>query len=254
MCFDHDAVPPVPRISGGAVEHRDLVLTAADGNRFAAFEADGGGPVAIVVLPDVRGLFRFYEELALRFAERGNAAVAIDYFGRTAGVDKRPADWDFWPHVRATTIEGIRTDVAATMDHLRAENPDRPVFLVGFCFGGSNTWHLAAAGLDLAGVIGFYGHPDRPDFPSGSRAVLEELGDVSCPLLALQGGADPGIPHDVNEAFRSAIDGNGVDGEVIEYPGAPHSFFDRAYEEHAEASADAWERVTAFIDRHTPAG
>ena len=36
------------------------------------------------------------------------------------------------------------------------------------------------------------------------------------------------------------------------YPGAPHSFFDRKFEEHAEASADAWDRVLGFIERHTP--
>ena len=42
---------------------------------------------AIVILPDVRGLHPYYEELALRFAEAGIDALAIDYFGRTAGID-----------------------------------------------------------------------------------------------------------------------------------------------------------------------
>jgi len=37
---------------------------------------------------------------------------------------------------------------------------------------------------------------------------------------------------------------------VIVYPGAPHSFFDRTYTEHAEASADAWRRVLDFIRSH----
>ena len=41
----------------------------------------------------MRGLYRFYEELALRFAERGYPAVAIDYFGRTAGVGKRDCEY-----------------------------------------------------------------------------------------------------------------------------------------------------------------
>jgi dienelactone hydrolase len=41
----------------------------------------------------VRGLYRFYEELALRFAEAGHAAVAVDYFGRTAGSSKRGEDY-----------------------------------------------------------------------------------------------------------------------------------------------------------------
>ena len=39
----------------------------------------------------------------------------------------------------------------------------------------------------------------------------------------------------------------GVEHEFIVYPGAPHSFFDRKYEEHAEACADAWRRVLGFL-------
>src|SRR4051812_4621263 len=101
MCFDLDSAPPIPAIRGAAVSHRDLTLEAADGNRFAAFEAtpDEPGETGIVILPDVRGLYRFYEELALRFAERGHRAVAFDYFGRTAGVAKRENDWEYMPHV-----------------------------------------------------------------------------------------------------------------------------------------------------------
>ncbi len=91
MCFDRDSLPPIPVISGAAVSHEDVVLESADSNRFAAFLAtpDGPGEAGVLILPDVRGLYRFYEELALRFAERGITALAIDYFGRTAGVAKR---------------------------------------------------------------------------------------------------------------------------------------------------------------------
>src|SRR5436190_8372147 len=97
MCFDSDSLPPIPVLSGAAVSHDELVLEAADGNRFAAFAAtpDEPGATGVVVLPDVRGLYRFYEELALRFAERGYAAVAFDYFGRTAGVAKRGDDFEY---------------------------------------------------------------------------------------------------------------------------------------------------------------
>src|SRR3954453_10157523 len=104
MCFELDSLPPIPVISGAAVSHRDLELQAADGTRFAAFEAepDEPGTTGIVVLPDVRGLYRFYEELALRFAERGHAAIAIDYFGRSAGVAKRDDDFEYMEHVRQT--------------------------------------------------------------------------------------------------------------------------------------------------------
>src|SRR5918996_4448016 len=110
MCFDHDSTPPVPRISGAAVSHDDLVLEAADGNRFAAFLATPEEPAGacVVILPDVRGLYRFYEELALRFAERGYRALAIDYFGRTAGAGERGQDFEYMPHPDQTTGAGIQ--------------------------------------------------------------------------------------------------------------------------------------------------
>jgi len=121
MCFEPDSLPPVRRIAGAAVSHDEIQLGAADGNRLAAFEATPEEPngIGIVVLPDVRGLYRFYEELALRFAERGYHAVAIDYFGRTAGVAKRDDDFEYREHVAQSTQEGIRADIRAAVESLR---------------------------------------------------------------------------------------------------------------------------------------
>jgi carboxymethylenebutenolidase len=128
MCFDHDALPPVPPIEGGAVSHEDLVLEAADGNRFSAFAAHPDEPSGkgVVILPDVRGLYRFYEELALRFAERGIEALAIDYFGRTAGVDKRGEDFEYQDHVAQTTPEGSRPTFAPRSSTYEAPHSRSP--------------------------------------------------------------------------------------------------------------------------------
>lgn len=252
MCFDHGSRPPIPpgdREASG----RDLTLTARDGNQFAAFDAAGAAPsaAAVVVMPDVRGLYRFYKELALRFAGAGHDAVAIDYFGRTAGVAERPNDWDFWPHVHGTTFAGIRDDVTAAVSHLRSARPDRAVFTVGFCFGGSNSWHQAANGLGLAGAIGFYGKPRRPEETSGA---IDRVPGMACPILALMGGDDPSIPLDTVEDFRAALEAAGKAHEIVIYPGAPHSFFDRRYGEFADDSLDAWHRVLEFIDGNSHSG
>jgi carboxymethylenebutenolidase len=51
-------------------------------------------------------------------------------------------------------------------------------------------------------------------------------------------------------AFDEALTAAGVEHELVTYDGAPHSFFDRSQEDFAEASADAWERVLAFLARH----
>ena len=97
MCFDLDSRPPITPIAGGAMDHEHLTLTCADGNQLAAFRARASAPTGagILILPDVRGLHPYYEELALRFAEAGVDAVAIDYFGRTAGVEPRDADFEY---------------------------------------------------------------------------------------------------------------------------------------------------------------
>ena len=250
MCFDVDSSPPIPTISGAAVSHDDLVLEAADGNRFAAFVATPEEParVGIVILPDVRGLYRFYEELALRFAEREYAAIAFDYFGRTAGAEKRDDEFEYMPHVQQTTTAGVQADVGASAAHLR-ENGAAAVFTVGFCFGGRQSWLAAASGHGLAGAIGFYGRPGPGN--DGSPGPIQRAAEIEAPILALQAGDDPGIPVEDSHAFDEALTSAGVDHEVVIYPGAPHSFFDRKQEDFAADSEDAWNRVLAFLDRRS---
>ena len=248
MCFELDSEPPIPVISGAAVSHDDLTLEAVDGNRFAAFVATPEEPadVGIDILPDVRGLYRFYEELALRFAERGHAAVAFDYFGRTAGIEKRGEDFDYMPQVQLTTPEGVQADVAACVADLRAQGC-ASVFTVGFCFGGRNSWLAAASGHGLAGAVGFYGMPaERNDRPGPTQRAAE----MTCPILALQAGDDANITAEHNQEFDEALTAAGVEHEVVTYEGAPHSFFDRKQEQFAVASEDAWQRVLAFVSAH----
>jgi carboxymethylenebutenolidase len=249
MCFDLDSEPPILRIAGAAVSHDDLVLTAADGNDLAAFLAAPDVPAAagVVIFPDVRGLYRFYEELALRFAERGHSAIAFDYFGRTAGTAKRDAEWEYSPHVDQTTDAGVQADARAVVEELRSRGATS-VFSVGFCFGGRASWVAAASGHGLAGSVGFYGSPTRE---RGGPSVVQRAGQIECPILALQAGDDQSISAADNAAFEEALTHEGVEHEIVAYDGAPHSFFDRKQEDFAEASEDAWQRTLAFIQQHS---
>ena len=251
VCFELDSAPPIPVISGAAVAHRDLVLESDDGTRFAAFAAspEGDGATGVVILPDVRGLYRFYEELALRFAERGYHAVAIDYFGRTAGVGKRDDDFAYRDHVAQTEAETIQQDVAAAAAWLRSPDGGScgAVFTVGFCFGGRHSWLAAASGHGLAGAVGFYGRPGEG--ADGSPGPAQRAGDLEAPILGLMGGADQAITAQDVAAFDAALQEAGVEHELVTYEGAPHSFFDRKQEEFADASDDAWRRVLEFIER-----
>jgi carboxymethylenebutenolidase len=255
MCFDLDSRPPIVPIAGGALDSSELVLEAKDGNRFRAFRAraaemTGAG---IVIIPDVRGLHPYYEELALRFAENGVDALAIDFLGRTAGVTRRGDEFEHMPHVEQVTWAGLQADVRAAVDHLRAHDEFRvgSLFTTGFCFGGRIAFLTATLGLDLAGSIGFYGvpvGPGRADIP----APADLAGEMRNPILGLFGAADHAITPDKIEIFEHALTAADVPHRLVAYDGAPHSFFDRKAAEFADASAQAWEEMLTFIRGRTP--
>ena len=176
--------------------------------------------------------------------------MAFDYFGRTAGVSPRGDDFEYMPHVEQTTPDSVQLDVAAAVAHLRSSEGSsvRAILTVGFCFGGRNSWLAAAAGHGLAGAVGFYGRPGPGR--DGSPGPTQRAAELECPILALQAGADANISAEDNAAFDAALEDAGVEHEVVTYPGAPHSFFDRKQEEFARDSASAWSRVLAFLERY----
>lgn len=200
----------------------------------------------IVILPDVRGLHPYYELLAEAFAQAGLHALAIDHYSRTAGTGYRGDDFDFAPHREVVTDGQVASDVQAAVAHLHGLGCGR-VFVVGYCFGGRQAL-LQAARRGIDGVIGFYGPPTQ-EGPEGRSPLADAReGLVRCPVLALYGGADQGIPAADIEAYDTALEAAGAPHRIVVYPGAPHSFFDRTMDEHAEACADAWRRILEFTD------
>lgn len=254
MCYDDNARPPAAPGANGHAHGEDLVLTAADGNRFAAYLARPDQPshAQIVIYPDIRGLHQFYKELALRFAETGVTALAIDYFGRTAGLTARDDSFEFMPHVQQLQIPGIFADVTAAIAHLQTNGgKNRPTFTVGFCMGGTLSFLTGTADFDLAGIIGFYAGMTR-NF-GGAGTLLDQAEKIHYPALGLFGGADQGIPVSAVNEFDEKLKTAGVEHEIVIYPGAPHSFFDRRATDYAEASTDSWKRVLDFISAHSSA-
>ena len=246
MCHDHDSRPPAPPRRGDVAERGVLTLTAADGTDFsAAYAAPAtSAGTGVVLLPDVRGLHPFYVALAEEFARAGPPTVAIDWFGRTAGVAEggvRGAEFEWRPHVEAATPEGMDADIAAGIAYLRQRTGEQlPVVTVGFCLGGSLSWRQAGGDLDLAGCVGFYGRPS---------VVGDAAARAHRPTVMLIAGADAATPVADQLALADTMRAAGAEVDAVVYEGAPHSFFDRAYDEWADACRDAWEHMLALTDR-----
>ncbi len=249
MCADPDSRPPIEPARSGTARGHDIGLVAADGDRFAAFRADAETPggIGIIVLPDYHGLTEFYRELALRFAEVGVDALAIDYYGRTAEPPPRLESFDYQHHAQRTTWAGLRADAGAAASHLRLRRHVKKLYSIGFCFGGRLSFLLGTRPeLSMAGVIGFYGWPVG-SYMNGMPAPADLSRELQAPVLGVFGGADGKISADDVERFRGSLSEAAVPHDIHVYADAPHSFFDRSQAAHAEASAAAWTEVRRFI-------
>jgi carboxymethylenebutenolidase len=255
MCFEFDALPPWPPadlirapMAGGAGAEL-LELESADGTHFSAALAESPeGRGGIVILPDVRGLYPFYSDLAERFAQAGYHAIALDYFGRTAGLGPRDEDFEYRSHVEQLQVPQVQADLTAAAAALRDRAGVTAPATVGFCLGGFHSFMAGADVPGLSAVIGFYGLLVSR---FGVAGPIERAADIRCPLLGLFGGADQAIPVEQVEEFDDVLDQTELPHEIYIYPDAPHSFFDRRYQEYADASEDSWRRMLAFLDEHT---
>ena len=245
MCYSDAARPPLPPIGGAAADQGDMTLTSSDGTKFMAYFARASKPTGagMVVMPDVRGLHHFYKELAQRFAEAGIDAVAIDYFGRTAGMGDRSDAFESQPHLEKTTQEDIARDAAAAAAYLKSKDGGavKSVFTVGFCFGGSSSWNQSALNPELNGCIGFYGRPPRSE---------PYIAKMKAPLLLLVAGSDAATTQEASHEFDGQLKAANVPHEMHVYEGAPHSFFDRTFEQWKDACDDAWRRMLAFVKKN----
>jgi carboxymethylenebutenolidase len=145
----------------------------------------------------------------------------------------------------------VFADIAASRAHLEKETKARRTFVLGFCFGGRIAFLSSAEQPGLAGVVGFYGRLGKRESDPWP-VPAETASRMRAPVLGLFGGDDPGIPSTDIAAFDTALSEAKVPHSIHTYPGAPHSFFDRTFNEHKAECDDAWRRVLGFMKTGDP--
>jgi len=255
MCFDPGARPP---ISGELQPIRTLAfrLEFSGDSNMAAYHAtpagNGAGGGNMILLPDNRGVTPFYERLAEHLASEGFSTLAIDYFARSEMQPSAPPlnPQAMLQRIADLTRDGCYAQISAAVNYLREDSHDdsAKVVALGFCMGGRLAFLASQPQFALSGVIGLYG---------SLGPILDAPGPVEladrfvAPILGIFGGADQFISAEQVSAFNEALTRSGAAHEFVTYPGAPHSFFDIAYEEHKEICADAWQRILAFVRAHS---
>jgi carboxymethylenebutenolidase len=196
---------------------------------------------AVIVIQEWWGLDAHIKDVADRFAREGYIALAPDlYHGQIAAEPDE---------ARKLSMELDHARAVAEIDAAAKYLIDRPdvagdkVGTIGFCMGGGLSLLTACSSDRIGGSVVFYGRNPRE---------IEQVNNLSCPLLGIYGEADQGIPPSEVERLSAALTAAGdKQFDLHIYPDAPHAFFnDERQSYRPEASADAWGKTLAFFGEH----
>ncbi|MFD1213287.1 dienelactone hydrolase family protein [Arthrobacter sp. GCM10027362] len=239
----------------------EMIQLGSGGGEFKAYLSYPEDEIrgSLVVIHEIQGLVDHIRDVADRFAAEGYLAVAPDLLS-ASGLDTAvleslgaaladPAKRaQAQPRRREATAQlrapeaAIRVKAALqeTFEYLNAApEGDGRTGAVGYCFGGTCSFALAAAEPRLQAAVPYYGSADLGP---------EEAGRIACPVLAFYGEQDgrlvDGLPE-LRQRFAEA----GVDFQAHVYPETGHAFFNdtnpAAY--NKAAAQDAWRRTLAFL-------
>lgn len=168
-----------------------------DDAEFSALHAEPKGPRrgGLIILQEIFGLDAFVRKDVERWAEGGFEVLAPSLFDRqepgyVGGRDEEGRATGL-KYVQANGFDNPIDDIATCIDWLR---PRGPVFVVGYCYGGSLAWMAACRLGDLAAVSCYYGslvHAHAHETPR-------------CPAILHFGAQDPMIPPSQVEGIRQA--------------------------------------------------
>jgi carboxymethylenebutenolidase len=237
-----------------------MTTISLDGVKVYRAVPEGEPRGGIILIHEIWGLVPHITGVADRFAAEGYVVVAPDLLS-DAGIspqfglelhalmsdpdearrtEAQPRLREAMSPLRSPEFAtSAMTRLRTSVDALAAEpGVDGRIAVVGFCFGGTYSFALAAADDRIRAAVPFYGTAPAPD----------RIATIACPVLALYGAHDPAL-IDALPGVRSEMAAAGVDFTDHVYPDAAHAFFnDTGSRYRQDDAADAWERTLAFLD------
>lgn len=137
-----------------------IELTAADGQKLAAYRADPAGKPrgGIVVIQEIFGVNSHIQQVADGYAADGYVAIAPALFDRV----QKNVDLGYTPPdiAKGREIRGKVANDAALKDTeaaIKLASSTGKVGIVGYCWGGLVTWLAASKLAGLSAAVAYYG-------------------------------------------------------------------------------------------------
>ncbi len=225
------------------VKHGDRSVQA-----FVVYPEVKDKALTVVVIHENRGLNDWARAVADRLAENGFIAIAPDLLSGSAPGGGNTKD--FATQSDATRAIGqlpaaqVAADLTAVADYAKAlPAANGKLAVVGFCWGGGQSWRFALARPDLALANVFYGSP-----PADA-----DYAKIAAPVLGYYGGNDERINATIDKS-KAGMTAAGKTFEPVLYEGAGHAFMRSGDEPTGspanQAAAKAgWERLLAALKK-----
>lgn len=239
----------VERLNDSPRHHEWLQIDAGDRtvHAFAAFpERSDNGPV-VLVIHENRGLTDWVRSFADQLAEAGYLAVAPDLLSGFDAEHPRTSDFESSDAARDAIYqldgEQVISDLRAVKEHI-AQMPSSSgdVVVMGFCWGGSQTFRFATRADDIEAALVFYGTAPEDG---------ERIAAIEAPVYGFYGGDDQRVNATI-PATQERMDTFGKRYDVEIYDGAGHGFMrsgddPAASRPNKTARDQAWQRLTAIL-------
>jgi carboxymethylenebutenolidase len=209
---------------------------------------------ALVLIPDVRGVYAHFLDVARRFASVGLPTGVLDPYSREGAPEIAGVE-DALAWMAELSDRRVLDDVHACVAHMgaRTGSDSTRVGVTGFCMGGQYALMAACAVADVAACVSWYGmlrHPRRTEHKL--EDPIDMAARLTCPYLGLFGENDALIPLEQVRTLETTLKGLPIEAQIVTYADAGHAFFnDSRPETYVETAArDAWTRAVAFLRRH----
>lgn len=233
------------------MEQRTETVDTPDGSfDLVVWTPESGSGPGLLLIQEIYGVGDYIRAVADDLAGLGYVVGAPDMFwrlkpGHAAPHDEAGLEESMGLAMRFDFPAGIADAQAAFAKLSVLPEVDGTPGVIGFCFGGSVAFVLAAL-ANPAAVLSFYG-----------SAVPDQLGlfdQITCPLQLHFGGSDSYIPRDKVRAVEEAAAGR-PNVEMLVEEDAGHAFHNRMSSTfyQPEPAARAWRRAEEFLRRHLPA-
>jgi len=201
-------------------------------------DAKGTFP-AVIAIHEWFGLNDWVTAQAKKIAERGYVVLAIDLYRGSVATNAEEAH----ELMRGLPEDRATRDLQTAVEYLRSlkQVQKDKIGSIGWCMGGSYSLQAALSVPDLASCVICYGRLVTED---------ETITRINAPILGLFGADDLGIPAESVQKFEKQATELGRKVTTHVYDHAGHAFMRESNEKgyNAEATADAWKRIFAFLD------